>query len=299
MNNVLIASTLIALSSLTACSGPGRCVGAAGALAAGQNAKVLLNLDSDAIAIQGYDPVAFFTNAKPVKGDPAFRSVYRGATYQFTSAEHKKLFDASPAKYEPQFGGYCAYAASIDTISPIDPTFFEIVDGRLLLQHNKRAWDKWHEDAKENLVKADRNWPGLVDREGNPPRLLINIDERGLAMEGYDPVSYFTDGKPIKGDNSIARSFQGATYHFANVEHKNLFERDPSKYVPQYGGFCGYAASIDKVSPANPQIWQLVDGRLVLQHTPEAFRLFNQDLAANDAKARKYWPGLSHRRCEN
>ena len=64
------------------------------------------------------------------------------------------------------------------------------------------------------------------------------------------------------------------------------------KYLPQYGGFCGYAASIDKVSPVNPEIWQIVDGRLILQHTPEAYRLFNEDLAANVKRADANWPGL-------
>jgi hypothetical protein len=79
--------------------------------------------------------------------------------------------------------------------------------------------------------------------------------------------------------------------------HKDAFEKDPARYLPAYGGFCGYAASIDRVSPVDPTIWQIVDGRLVLQHTPEAYRLFNQDVAGNKARADRNWPGLSHRRC--
>jgi hypothetical protein len=119
----------------------------------------------------------------------------------------------------------------------------------------------------------------------------------GLALEGYDPVAYITDGRPTKGDPGLARNFQGATYYFASVDHKNMFE-DPARYVPQFGGFCGYAASIGKVSPVDPTVFQVVSGRLVLQHTPEAYRLFNQDAAANYAKAEQNWPGLSHRRCD-
>lgn len=294
---VLAISLLIAAGVSSGCeSGPGRCVGTQNA-AQSLAAKNLQNLDKDGVAIQGYDPVAFFTDSKPVEGNPSIRSNYNGALYYFTSAEHKASFDTNPQKYIPQFGGYCAYAASIDTISPIDPNYWEIVDGRLLLQHNQRAWDAWHKDAPGNLVKADKNWPGIVDREGSEPRYLVNIDQTGVALGGYDPTSYFLDAKPRKGDPSLARTFQGATYYFVDADHKNAFEKNPSKYLPQFGGFCGYAASINKVSPTDPEIWQLVDGKLVLQHTPDAYKYFNENLPQSYAKAEQNWPGLSHRRC--
>lgn len=298
IRRLAMASTIALACSLPACNtGPGECVGAAGATLPTGEAKTLLNLDRNGVAIQGYDPVAYFTEGKPVKGDPRLRSARGGAVYLFATADHKAAFDADPARYEPQFGGYCAYAASIDAVSPISPEYWEIVDGRLILQHNQKAWDLWHKDPANNLTRADKNWPGLVDRNGAPPRALVNVDKTGLALEGYDPVSYFTDPKPVKGDPSIARQFKGVMYRFSSTEHKNMFERDPARYIPAFGGFCGYAASINKVSPVDPEVWQLVDGRLVLQHTPEAYRLFNQDVAGNTAKADKNWPGLSHRRC--
>lgn len=293
----LVVPLAAALLCASGCSTPGRCVGASEASARITDQKVLLNLDNDGVAIQGYDPVAFFTDGGPVMGDPEIRSTHGGAVYWFATVAHKAMFDADPARYAPQFGGWCAYAASINTLSPVDPKYWEIVEGRLLLQHNQRAWDLWHKDASGNLIKADMNWPGLIDRNGAPPRTLLNVDETGLALAGYDPTSYFLDNKPLKGDPALARTYQGATYHFVDASHKNAFEKDPAKYVPRFGGFCGYAASINKVSPVNPEIWQLVDGHLVLQHTPEAFRLFNQDVAGNNAKAESNWPGLVHRRC--
>ena len=76
------------------------------------------------------------------------------------------------------------------------------------------------------------------------------------------------------------------------TEHRVAFGLDPTKYLPQYGGYCGYAASIDKISPVDPEIWQIVDGRLILQHTQQAYDLFNADLAANVKKADANWPGL-------
>jgi YHS domain-containing protein len=129
--------------------------------------KFLVNVDENGVALQGgHDPVAFFTRRKPVKGDAKHQSAYKGAIYYFASAENQAVFEKDPAKYEPQFGGYCGYAASINKVSPISVEQFEILDGRLVLQHNKKAWDLWHQDVPGNLKKADQNWPGLVERNG-------------------------------------------------------------------------------------------------------------------------------------
>lgn len=129
--------------------------------------KFLANVDENGVALEGgHDPVAFFTDGKPVKGDPRFQTAYKGAVYYFASAEHKAIFDRNPGKYEPQFGGFCGYAASINKVSPIEVKYFEILDGRLVLQHNQTAWDLWHQDVAGNLKKADQNFPGLVDQYG-------------------------------------------------------------------------------------------------------------------------------------
>lgn len=295
---LMLPPALLIPCMLAGCgAGPGHCVGVTTAGAAAP-AKVLQNIDREGVAIDGYDPVAYFTQRQPVKGDPRFRATAHGAIFQFSSAEHKAMFEADPARYEPQYGGYCAYAASINAISPIDPAYWEIVDGRLLLQHNQKAWDAWHKDPAANLAKADRNWPGLVDHNGAPPATLLNVDDAGLALQGYDPTAYFLDGRPLKGDPALSRQFRGATYRFVDTAHKNEFEKDPARYLPAFGGFCGYAASINKVSTVDPEIWQIVDGRLVLQHTPKAYELFNADARGNYARAERNWPGLSHGRCD-
>jgi YHS domain-containing protein len=131
----------------------------------GQN-KTLLNLDKQGIAIQGYDPVAFFTQNRPVKGRPEFESQYNGARYLFASAEDKSTFDANPAKYEPQFGGFCAYAASKNRTAPVKIEAFQIVNGRLLMQYDLDIRKEFNKDTQGNLQKADKNWPGLVQKEG-------------------------------------------------------------------------------------------------------------------------------------
>jgi YHS domain-containing protein len=128
--------------------------------------KSLLNLDKSGLAIQGYDPVAFFTDAKPVKGRPELSSAHDGATYQFASAEHKALFDKDPGQYEPVFGGYCAYGVSRNKLVSIDVDAFQIVGGQLLLQYSKGVRDDFNKDQAGNLAKANANWPALVEKKG-------------------------------------------------------------------------------------------------------------------------------------
>ncbi len=131
-----------------------------------QSNKSLMNLDKHGLALQGYDPVAFFTEQKPVKGMADIQSTYHGGTYRFATAEHKALFDANPEKYEPAFGGYCAYGVSRSKLVEIDPEASQIVDGRLLLQYSKGVRNDFNKDPKGNLAKADANWPVLVERKG-------------------------------------------------------------------------------------------------------------------------------------
>ena len=129
--------------------------------------KTLLNLDKNGIAIKGYDPVAFFTQNQPVKGLPEFESKYKGARYLFASAEDKAMFDANPAKYEPQFGGFCAYGASKGHTAPIKIEAWQIVNGRLLMQYDLGVKKDFNKDQEGNLQKADKNWPGIVAKEGH------------------------------------------------------------------------------------------------------------------------------------
>jgi YHS domain-containing protein len=126
--------------------------------------KTLQNLDKSGVAIKGYDPVAFFTDGKPVKGKPEFLAHHDGALYYFASQEHRDLFKADPAKYEPVFGGYCAFGVSKNKLVDIDVDAFQIMDGRLLLQYSKGVRDSFNKDAKGNLAKANVNWPTIVKK---------------------------------------------------------------------------------------------------------------------------------------
>jgi len=260
--------------------------------AAGMDAKILVNRDASGLALQGYDPISYFTEGRPVKGDPHHTALYRGAVYRFASAQNQQAFEKDPARYEPAFGGYCGYAASINRLSPISPEFWEIIEGRLVLQHNQKAWDAWHEDRDGNVEKADANWPGLVERNGSTEALLVNVTRKGVAIQGYDPVAYFSENRPRKGDPQHEAVYDGARYWFASHENRVTFENDPAHYAPAYGGYCAYAASINKVSPIDPQIFQITDGRLMLQHTRKAYDLFNANPEESVRRADMNWPGL-------
>jgi len=136
-----------------------------------------------------------------------------------------------------------------------------------------------------------RSAPGLAQRAPGE-RVLVNVDSDGVALEGHDPVAYFSEHRPVPGKPELASSHGGAIYHFASPENRAIFESAPEKYVPAYGGYCGYAASVNRVAPVNIHIFQIVDGRLVLQYTPRTYRLFNADLAASVQQADENWPGL-------
>ena len=135
------------------------------AIAVAAHAGEVVNIDKTGLALQGYDPVGYFTDGKPVKGSTEFTADYKGARYQFASAQHRDTFKETPEKYAPQFGGFCGYAASINKLAEIEVDYFQVLHDRLILQHNNKAWDLWHKDVDGNLKKAETNWPALSQQK--------------------------------------------------------------------------------------------------------------------------------------
>ena len=119
------------------------------------------NLTFQGVAIQGYDPVAYFTDAKPVPGSPEITATHDGAIYRFASADHKAAFEADPARYAPQYGGYCAYAAAQGAKAPIEPEQFTVANGKLYLNFNADVRERWLEDRVSYISKADAYWSSM------------------------------------------------------------------------------------------------------------------------------------------
>ena len=114
------------------------------------------------MAIKGYDPVAYFTAGKPTAGNAKLSYRWNGATWQFASAENLQAFQKSPAKYAPQYGGFCAWAVSQGNLAPIDPTAWRIVDGKLYLNYNAAIQKKWEKDRSKLIEQANEKWPQLA-----------------------------------------------------------------------------------------------------------------------------------------
>ena len=129
------------------------------AYAAGEN-----NVDSSGLALKGYDPVAYFTEKKPVAGKPEFTAPHDGATYRFASAANRDAFAAAPEKYAPQYGGYCAFGMAAGYKAPIEPDAWTVVDGKLYLNYNRSVRSQWSSDVPGYVRKADANWPSVQSK---------------------------------------------------------------------------------------------------------------------------------------
>ena len=128
--------------------------------------KILVNVDRHGLGLAGYDPVAFFTDSAAIRGDSTLRASYGGATYWFASEAHRALFVATPARYVPQFGGYCAYGASRGYAAKVEIDTWQIIDGRLTLNYDKDVQRTFNQDVAGYLRKANLKWPAIVEREG-------------------------------------------------------------------------------------------------------------------------------------
>lgn len=110
------------------------------------------------LAIQGYDPVAYFESNKAIEGKSRISSEYNSAVYYFSSKESRAVFLKNPDKYLPQFGGYCAYGMSEGYKAPIQPEVFTIVDDKLYLNYNMEVKEMWSKDQENRIAKAAKTW---------------------------------------------------------------------------------------------------------------------------------------------
>jgi YHS domain-containing protein len=116
------------------------------------------------VAVGGYDPVAYFTDGRPVRGASQFSIVHQGYEYRFASAEHLAAFRANPSHYLPQYGGYCAWAVAHGYTAAGNPQNWRIVDGRLYLNYNDEIQTRWETDIPGHIRSANANWPSVLSR---------------------------------------------------------------------------------------------------------------------------------------
>jgi len=116
----------------------------------------------EGVAVGGYDPVAYFTEGAPRKGDPAITTEYKGATWRFSSEANRALFAADPDKYAPQYGGYCAYALAQGALAKGEPEVWKIEDGKLYLNYSDLVQGEWLADMDAYIEAGDANWPAAL-----------------------------------------------------------------------------------------------------------------------------------------
>ena len=115
-------------------------------------------------AVGGYDPVAYFTEGKPVEGKRGITWTWKGATWRFASEKNRDAFKAKPDAHAPQYGGHCAWAVSNGYTAKGDPKYWKVVNGKLYLNYNAKVQGDWEKDAAGHISKGDINWPAVLDK---------------------------------------------------------------------------------------------------------------------------------------
>lgn len=113
-----------------------------------------------------------------------------------------------------------------------------------------------------------------------------------VAIKGYDTVAYFKDGKAVKGSASFTFQWHGMTWHFASRENRDLFAGSPEKYAPQYDGYCAWAMTESRLAITDPEVWKIVNGKLYLNCSQEAYNKWSRDIPGHIKKADEIWPKI-------
>jgi hypothetical protein len=122
---------------------------------------------------------------------------------------------------------------------------------------------------------------------------IVNVDKSGVAIQGYDPVAYFTDGAATPGSAAHTAAWEGAVWHFASAANRDAFVASPDKYAPQYGGWCAYGATKGYAADTDPaNAWTVRDGKLYLNWDAEVKQEWTKDIPGNLALSEANWPAI-------
>lgn len=127
--------------------------------------------------------------------------------------------------------------------------------------------------------------PALADE---PMRFL----KRGLALDGYDAVAYFTESRAVQGRAEFEHQWDGARWRFASAANRDRFAKEPERYAPQFGGYCAYAVSQGHTASADPEAWSVVGGRLYVNYSQSVKRTWEKDPAGYIRQGEANWPSV-------
>jgi len=231
-------------------------------------------------ALDGYCPVCYIAAGKANKGKAEFASKYEGKTYYFVSKDVKGMFDAEPTKWLPQYDGYCAFGISLNKKFESDPTVFTVDNGKVYLNKDAEIGKKFRQDQAKLIKQADVNWKNIMMQEAKP------------ALGGYCPVCYIAAGKANKGKAEFSSKYEGKTYYFVSKDVKGMFDAEPTKWLPQYDGYCAYGISLGKKFESDPTVFTVENGKVYLNKDAEIGKKFRSDQAALIKQADVNWKKL-------
>jgi enamine deaminase RidA (YjgF/YER057c/UK114 family) len=238
------------------------------------------------LAISGYDPVAYFTDGKPVPGQSEFEHRWHNARWHFASPAHRDAFVGNPDRYAPQYDGYCAVGVTgVDFAAPhkdtVDPEVWTIIDGKLYLAHGQNAlWDEWREKAAEKIKSADEAWKSVKDQaepvivgspcRESPPTVIITTSDGKREVIVGEQAPLDGEGKVVgKGDmraqleqsgknvetclKAAGASKSNIILTHTNVSNKEAFAKNKDLWT-QYLGAEPPASAVEARSSANPDV---------------------------------------------
>jgi YHS domain-containing protein len=149
--------------------------------------------------------------------------------------------------------------------------------GSQLLLSAAYGHEEGHDTSKAKITQPDSS---------------VNKGDDGVAVKGYDVVAYFIEKRPMKGNPKYSYQYNRATYDFVSIEHLDLFAKNPEIYLPQYGGYCAVGTSMGHKADIDPESWTVIDGKLYLNSSKGAQKLFDKDPQSAINKADQNWAKL-------
>lgn len=123
------------------------------------------------------------------------------------------------------------------------------------------------------------------------PEIYASIVQ-GVGVGGHDVVAYFTEGRPVKGSAEFTAQHAGAQWRFTSAKNRDLFKADPTRYAPQFGGYCSYAAARGYTAHGDPQAWRIIDGKLYLNYDKSVQKIWERNTPVEISNARANWPKI-------
>lgn len=254
---------------------------------------------TNTLGMAGYSPVSYLDRNRAEPGSPRFAVEYEGVTYFLTSDKQRRTFQANPDRYLPAYGGYCAFGCSINAKLIPDPMSFKIIDGRthLFLKNAEIDALKLWNDENESEVQAKANQYWQSQTVSRAYLGAQNAPASGVAIDGFSPVSYFTQGRAEKGDPKFTTEHEGLTYYFTSAAQVETFRKNPAKYQPQYGGWCAFGMAVRDKFPIDPTLYKIVDDKLYLFLRNDQINALDLWNDGNEAellrKAETHWKKVS------